>query len=95
MTSPNREGTAAERAEYLEGGLVEVTCARCGVTVRAKKNSPQHTSVQWSRHAVELCTEFADRGEPTALIRGCGALRESIERTASKTRFDASATVRP
>ena len=88
-------GDLSERTEYLEGGLIEVTCARCGVTVRAKKDSPQHTSVQWSRHAVELCTEFADRGEPTALIPGCGALRESIERAASKTRFDTSATVRP
>ena len=81
-----------ERTEYLEGGLTEVTCARCGVTVRAKKNSPQHTSVQWSRRAVDGCTEFACRtvlGEPTALIPGCGSLRESIDRAA------ASATVRP
>jgi hypothetical protein len=81
-----------ERADYLEGGLTEVTCAGCGVTVRAKKNSPMHTSVQWSRQAVEGCIEFAEcraLGEPTALIPGCGSLRESIERAA------APATARP
>jgi hypothetical protein len=87
-----------ERAEYLEGGLTAVTCAQCGVTVRAKKNSPQHTSVQWSRLAVDGCTEFADRrarGEPTALIPGCGRLLESINRAAATAWLDAPAAARP
>jgi hypothetical protein len=82
----------AEYAEYLEGGLTEVACARCGVTVLAKKNSPQHTSVQWTRQAVEGCMEFAVRaalGEPTALIPGCGSLLDSVERAATP------ATARP
>jgi len=87
-----------ERADYLEGGLTEVTCAGCGVTVRAKKNSPMHTSVQWSRQAVDGCTEFAERralGEPTALIPGCGRLQMSINRAASTSWLDAPATARP
>jgi hypothetical protein len=87
---------AAERAEYLEGGLTAVTCAGCGVTVRAKKNSTLHTSVQWSRDAVEGCHEFAkrrERGEPTALAPGCGMLLETINGPAG--RLDVPATARP
>ena len=87
-----------ERADYLEGGLTAVTCAGCGVTVRAKKNSPMHTSVQWSRRAVEGCAEFADwraLGKPTALVPGCGRLLETINRTADPSRLDAPATARP
>lgn len=87
---------STERAEYLEGGLTPVTCAGCGVTVRAKKNSPLHTSVQWNRPALEGCLEFAARralGEPTALIRGCGRLHETIDRAAA-TWLDSPAAAR-
>ncbi len=87
-----------ELAEYLEGGLTEVTCPACGVTVRAKKNSMLHTSVQWTRQAVEGCAEFADRragGEPTALVPGCGRLLESINRSAITDRLDLRAAARP
>jgi len=87
--------TDADRAEYLEGGLTDVTCPGCGVTVRAKKNSPLHTSVQWSRRAVDGCAEFAEsraRGEPTALVAGCGRLLDSINRAAW---LDASVTAGP
>jgi len=87
----------SERAEYLEGGLTPVTCDGCGVTVRAKKNSPMHTSVQWSRRAVEECVEFAAwraLGKPTALAPGCGRLLETINRTADLNRLDAPAAAR-
>ena len=87
-----------ERAEYLEGGLIEVTCPACGVTVRAKKNSLLHTSVQWTRQAVEGCAEFAERrsaGVPTALIPGCGRLLDRINRDASTDRLDLRAAARP
>jgi hypothetical protein len=87
----------SERTEYLDGGLAEVTCASCGVTVRAKKNSPMHTSVQWSRHAVDGCLEFAERralGEPTALIPGCGRLQLSINRAVGTNWLDATAAAR-
>ena len=97
-----REGSVVngpeERAEYLDGGLIKVTCPACGVTVRAKKNSTLHTSVQWTRQAVEGCAEFAarrTRGEPTALIPGCGRLLDSINRAASIDRRDLPAAARP
>ena len=87
-----------ERADYLEGGLAEATCPACGVTVRAKKNSTLHTSVQSTRQAVEGCAEFAERrarGEPTALVPGCGRLLDSINRAAGPGRLDLPAAARP
>jgi len=89
---------AEERAEHLDGGLTEVTCPACGVTVRAKKNSMLHTSVQWTRQAVEGCAEFAGRrarGEPTALVPGCARLLDSINRAASTDLLDVRAAARP
>ncbi|MCW4355699.1 hypothetical protein ONR57_20540 [Hoyosella sp. YIM 151337] len=59
-----------------------VQCAQCGGTVRVRKNSLPHTSVQWTTGAVASCHEFAPRlatGTRCALIRHCGALRASIE----------------
>jgi hypothetical protein len=66
--------------------------------VRAKKNSLLHTSVQWTRQAVEGCAEFAERrasGVPTALIPGCGRLLDSINLDASPDRLDLRAAARP
>ncbi|NUT35822.1 MAG: hypothetical protein HOV79_22435 [Hamadaea sp.] len=77
--------------EYLTGGLREVTCARCGACVLAKKHSPPHTSVQWTLAAVLSCAEFAPRlaaGEQTALLRGCGHLGESIEQAVHDGRLE-------
>ena len=95
MTGPQ---AGAELAEYLDGGLRTVTCPQCGVTVRAKKNSTLHTSVQWNRQAVEGCAEFAARralGEPSALIPGCDRLLDSINRAAGPDRLDLPAAARP
>jgi len=84
----------SELTEYLEGGLTSVTCAGCGVTVRAKKNSTLHTSVQWNRAAVDGCLEFAQLralGEPTALVRGCGRLLDTINGPESRLTVRATA----
>lgn len=70
---------AAERREFLEAGLRPVECLSCGNRVLAKKNSPQHTSVQWTSDAARSCPEFAANGGRTALIATCLKLRESIE----------------
>jgi len=59
--------------------LCRVECARCGAAVLAAKFSPQHTSVQWSAAAVRACWEFSAAGRPSALVEGCGSLRDSIE----------------
>ena len=87
-----RPETHADRRGYLEGGLRELACDSCGVTVRAKKSSAQQTSIQWSAAAVRGCTEFADRtarGEPTALIATCTRLRDSIGQAVRDGRLDA------
>jgi hypothetical protein len=57
-----------------------VECARCGAAVLAVKFSPQHTSVQWTAAAVRTCWEFSAAGRPSALVEGCGSLRDSIDR---------------
>jgi hypothetical protein len=69
-----------------------VRCARCGAAVQVAKFSPQHTSVQWTATATASCAEFGARaaattgagagagpGTGSALIEGCGALRDSID----------------
>ena len=59
-----------------------VRCARCGATAGVAKFSPQHTTVQWSAEAVRACAEFSaavSLGRPSALVEGCGSLRDSID----------------
>jgi len=56
-----------------------VECARCGAAVLAVKFSPQHTSVQWTAAAVRACWEFSAADRPSALVEGCGSLRDSID----------------
>ncbi|MQA83869.1 MAG: hypothetical protein GEV03_04330 [Streptosporangiales bacterium] len=81
--------TAADRREYLESGFRPVECVSCGSRVLVKKNSLEHTSVQWISDAATGCPEFAARlaaGAPdpstkgTAHIESCPKLRESIDR---------------
>jgi len=67
----------AEDERYA--ALCRVDCTRCGAAVLAAKFSPQHTSVQWSAAAVRACWEFSAAGRPSALVEGCGSLRDSIE----------------
>jgi len=77
--------------DYLRAGLREVTCDRCGTCVLAKKESPPHTSIQWSLDAVMRCEEFSARvtaGEQTALLRGCAHLSTSIDRAARDGRLE-------
>lgn len=77
-----RESTAADRREQLEGRLRPVVCHACGTCVLVKKNSPKHTSVQWTTDATVSCSEFAARaatGETTALVDTCSQLRSSID----------------
>ena len=59
-----------------------VECGRCGAGVLAAKFSPQHTVVQWNAASVTACAEFSAAlsfsGRPSALVEGCGSLRDSI-----------------
>ncbi|MEU7907165.1 hypothetical protein [Actinoplanes sp. NPDC049118] len=86
-----RADTLAEQRAYLEGGLAELRCGRCGARVRAKKSSPQQTSVQWTTAATRECDELAALaadGRPTALVPSCPSLRDSIERAVHEGRLE-------
>ncbi len=65
-----------------------VECARCGAAVLAAKFSPEHTSVQWTAAAVRACREFSAAGRPSALVEGCGSLRDSIDAAVAAGRLE-------
>ena len=59
----------------------------------AAKFSPQHTSVQWTEAGVSACAEFAvavELGRPSALVAGCGSLRDSIDAAIKAGRLEVS-----
>jgi hypothetical protein len=72
------------------GAFACVECGRCGAAVLAFKFSPQHTSVQWTAGAVDLCSEFSLAGRPSALVEGCGSLRDSISSAVAAGRLEVS-----
>ena len=68
-------------------------CGRCGAQVLVAKFSAQHTSVQWTEAAVSACAEFSVAmalGRPSALVAGCGSLRESIDVAVKDGRLEVS-----
>ncbi|GAA1224971.1 hypothetical protein GCM10009676_03380 [Prauserella halophila] len=76
-----RAQTRADREEFLTAGLVPVDCHACATTVLVKKNSPEHTSIQWITDAATSCPVLAERvahGTPAARAGTCERLRESI-----------------
>ncbi len=84
---------AAGPTDERHASLSPVKCARCGTAVLAAKFSPQHTSVQWSAEAVRACAEFsaaAALGRPSALVEGCGSLRDSIDAAVAAGRLEVS-----
>ncbi|MFK0248589.1 hypothetical protein ACIQUM_28180 [Amycolatopsis azurea] len=71
-----------ETVEFLTAGLRPLSCRACGTCVLVKKNSTQHTSIQWTSDASRSCPVFAEQkasGAQTALLDTCGNLTESIE----------------
>jgi hypothetical protein len=78
----------AEDERYAAFARVE--CGRCGAAVLAAKFSPQHTSVQWTAGAVGLCSEFSMARRPSALVEGCGSLRDSIDSAVAAGRLEVS-----
>jgi hypothetical protein len=87
---PGREATRADHFEYLEAGLTPLACGHCGAVVRVRKNSPKHTSIQWTRSAEQMCPFLAarpgSRGQ-TAVADGCDRLREEIRAAADDGRL--------
>lgn len=85
-----RADTLTDRAEFLAGGLSPHRCASCGTEVLVKKNSEQHTSIQWTTDAASSCPVFAERvagGQNTALLDTCERLSESIADAAARGEF--------
>lgn len=63
----------------------EVRCGECGLAVLVSKTSWQQTSVQWPEQGKNTCHELrsADQERSAdALLRGCVALRRSIDKAA-------------
>ena len=67
-----------------------VECGRCGAGVLAGKFSPQHTAVQWNAASVAACAEFSASVRPSALVEGCGSLRDSIDAAVAAGRLEVS-----
>jgi hypothetical protein len=84
---------AGVRADDRYAAPQPVECARCGATADVVKFSPQHTSVQWTAAAAGYCAEFRARaaeGTRSALVEGCGALRDSIDTAVTSGRLAVS-----
>ena len=82
-----RADTLADRREFLTGGLVPHDCDSCGTRVLVRKNSPKHTSIQWTTDAASSCPVFAEQkeqGGSTALLDTCPKLAESIQRAVTR-----------
>ena len=62
-----------EATRYLTDGLRPHVCHGCGTTVLVKKNSLQHTSVQWQSDT-SACSLLGPQAS------GCPLLRDSIDR---------------
>lgn len=70
-----------ETVEFLTAGLRPLSCHSCGTCVLVKKNSVQHTSIQWTTDAARSCPVFAEKaaaGAQTALLDTCDRLGDSI-----------------
>ena len=89
------EETAEDQRLYLDARLVEVACLDCLATVRVKKNSPHHTSVQWSDDAVAACPEFTKMSQQTEgrpVHATCPRMMASIERATADGEIEIGAT---
>lgn len=94
LFAPTRPETARDQELYLEGRLQEVACLDCLARVRVKKNSEQHTAVQWTSEALAHCQEFArlaaqPGGRP--VYESCSRLMASIERAVEEGQLDVGA----
>lgn len=85
-----RAETLADRRRFLTEGLVPVACRSCGTEVLARKNSLDHTSIQWTSDPARSCPVFAElvaAGGSTALLDSCARLSDSIAQAAQDGHF--------
>ncbi|MGH3519333.1 MAG: hypothetical protein ACRDQ7_18320 [Haloechinothrix sp.] len=81
-----RADTLADRRDFLTGGLTPLACRSCGTRVLVRKNSPKHTSIQWTTDPATSCPVYAEQvgaGGSTALLDTCERLTESVARAAA------------
>src|SRR5689334_24993368 len=80
--APTSPETAEDQRLYTEARLVEIACLDCLAKVRVKKNSEQHTAIQWTDESLAQCAEFAkaaSQPEGRPIRVACSRLRSSIE----------------
>ena len=89
------DATRADQELYTKARMVEVTCSTCGTVVEVKKNSDQHTSIQWGVDGVNTCQEFtASRSRPggRAVYEPCPRLAVSIADAVDAGRIEIGAS---
>jgi hypothetical protein len=85
------EASRADRARYLNSGLLPVDCRFCHVRVTVRRLGPGHTAVQWNTEAWQRCahfTEVRESGGNTARTRSCPKLDDSIEHAVAEGYLD-------
>jgi hypothetical protein len=78
---PRSPDTLADAELYTHARMVEVQCLDCLAHVTVKKNSEHHTSIQWTREAVQACPQLCRR-QPSGDRDGhrvCPRLAASID----------------
>jgi hypothetical protein len=97
MTSfaPLSQETLEDRSRYLDGHLAEVACLDCLATVRVRKQSEFHTSIQWDAEATAHCAEFTKaRSQGDGRVqRACSRLLASIDRAVRDGQVEIGGTV--
>ena len=79
---PTDPKTLEEQRRYTRDGLVEVACEACAARVGVKKNSEQHTSIQWALQSLAECKVFAQRDTSPGrrdVHRSCPNMMASID----------------
>jgi hypothetical protein len=92
--APTSAETGEDQRLYLDGRLTEVSCLDCLATVRVKKNSEHHTSVQWSGESLGACQEFARLGgtpEGRPVYAACPRLMATIDRAVREGELEVGA----
>ena len=92
--APTSPDTLEDQRLYTQARLTEVACLDCLAKVRVKKNSEQHTSIQWDAESLAHCAEFnraASQPEGRAVRDGCSRLRSSIEAAVKDGSIDVGA----
>ena len=92
---PTSADTLEDQRLYTSARLVEVACLDCLAKVRVKKNSEQHTAIQWSAEALAHCAEFTKaRSHGDGRVqRACSRLLASIDRAVRDGQVEIGGTV--